>query len=173
MSSLVALSVSIAVLGGIATALCLGPLSGIVLIWTVFISWACFFAIGGDNKALQNTIVCGALGAVIAWIALLIILAVPLAETLTLPIWAGIVVGVTVLAMCLLAHVEIFSAIPASVLGYASVASFALTKEGALTMDMLTSPSFGNALVVIVISFAVGAVCGLVSGKLGGALTSK
>jgi len=43
MTSHVALSVSIGVLGGIAAALCLGPLSGIVLIWAVFIAWACFF----------------------------------------------------------------------------------------------------------------------------------
>ena len=66
MSSLVALSISIGVLGGIAAALCLGPLAVIVLIWAVFIAWACFFAIGGDEKALQNTIVCSVLGAIIA-----------------------------------------------------------------------------------------------------------
>ena len=67
MTSHTALSVSIGVLGGIAAALCLGPLSGIVLIWAVFIAWACFFATGGDGSALQNTIVCSVLGAIIAW----------------------------------------------------------------------------------------------------------
>ncbi len=171
MSSLVALSVSIGVLGGIATMLCLGPLAGIVLIWTVFIAWACFFAVGGNEQALKNTIVCGILGAVIAWIALLIILGIPLAGALSLPVWAGIVVGATVIGMCLLAHIDAFSTIPASVLGYASVASFALTKPDALTMDALTSVSFNNALIVIVVSFAVGAIFGLLSGKLGGKLT--
>ncbi len=171
MSSLVALSVSIGVLGGIAAAICLGPLSGVVLIWAVFIAWACFFAIGGDGKALQNTIVCSVLGAVIAWIALLIILGIPLAGALTLPIWAGIVVGVTVLIMCLLAHIDFFSSIPASVLGYASIAGFALQTPDALTMDSLTSGSFNNALIVIVISLVVGAILGIVSGKIGDALT--
>ena len=172
MSSLVALSVSIAVLGGIATALCLGPLSGIVLIWTVFIAWACYFAVGGDQAALKNTIVCGVVGAVLAWMALVIILAIPLADALTLPIWAGLVVGVTVLVLCLLAHIEALSTIPATVLGYASVASFALTKPDALTMDALTSASFNNALIVIAVSFALGALCGMASGKLGGVLTA-
>jgi len=172
MTSHVALSVSIGVLGGIAAALCIGPLSGIVLIWAVFIAWACFFAIGGDEKALQNTIVCSILGAVLAWIALLIILGVPLAGMLTLPIWAGIVVGATVLIMCLLAQIEVFSALPASVLGYACVASLALQTPPAFKIDALTSASFNNALVVIVISLVVGAVLGMISGKVGGALTS-
>ncbi len=172
MKSLVALSVSIGVLGGIAAALCLGPLSGIVLIWVVFIAWACFFAIGGDGKALQNTIVCSVLGAVIAWIALLIILGIPLANTLSLPIWAGIVVGVTVLIMCLLAHIEIFSSIPASVLGYASVAGYSLQTPDALTMGSLTSASLTNPLIIVVVSLVVGAILGMISGKVGAALTS-
>ena len=172
MTSDVALSVSIGVLGGIAAALCIGPLSGIVLIWAVFIAWACFFATGGDGAALQKTIVCGTLGAVLAWVALLIILGVPLGDTLGTPIWAGIVIGVTVLVLCLLAKIEIFSTIPASVLGYASVASLALQTSLAFSLDALTSVSFNNALIVIVISLIVGAILGLLSSKLGDALTS-
>lgn len=172
MSNLVALSISIAVLGGIATALCLGPLSGIVIIWIVFISWACFFAIGGDGKALQNTIVCNIEGALLAWIGLLIFLGIPLAETLSVPIWAGIVVAVTVLIMCLLAHVEVFSSIPASVFGYASVAAYALQTDGAMTMGALTGGS-NNAIIVVVISAVIGAILGMISGKIGAALTSN
>ena len=86
MKSLVALSVSIGVLGGIAAALCLGPLAGKVLIWAVFIAWGCYFLLGGDGKALQKTIICTVLGAILAWITLLIILAIPLAGVITLPI---------------------------------------------------------------------------------------
>ena len=172
MSSHVALSVSIGVLGGIAAALCLGPLSGIVLIWVVFIAWACFFAIGGDGKALQNTIVCSILGAVIAWIALLIILGIPLAKFITLPIWAGIVIAATVVIMCLLGQIEIFSSIPASVLGYASVAGFALQTTDALAIYDLTSIGSNNALIVVSISLALGAIVGMISSKVAGALTS-
>jgi len=172
MTSHTALSVSIGVLGGIAAAICLGPLSGIVLIWTVFIAWACFFATGGDGSALQNTIVCSLLGAVLAWIALIVILGIPLAGALTLPIWAGIVIGVTVFIMCMLATIGIFSTLPASVLGYASVAGYALQTQGALTMDALTSGGFDNALIVIGLSLIVGAILGMISGKVGAAIAS-
>ena len=172
MTSHTALSVSIGVLGGIAAALCLGPLSGIVLIWAVFIAWACFFATGGDGNALKNTIVCSILGAVLAWIALLVILGIPLAGALTLPIWAGIVIGVTVLIMCLLAQIQMFSTLPASVLGYASVAGYALQTPDALSMGALTSGGFDNALIVIGVSLIIGAILGMVSGKVGGAIAS-
>ena len=172
MTSHTALSVSIGVLGGIAAAICLGPLSGMVLIWAVFIAWACFFATGGDGSALQNTIVCSILGAVLAWIALLLILGIPLAGVLTLPIWAGVVIGVTVLIMCLLAQINIFSTLPASVLGYASVAAYALQTPDALSMSALTSGSFSNALIVVGVSLIVGAILGMISGKVGNALAS-
>ena len=172
MSSHVALSVSIAVLGGIATAICLGPMSGVIIIWAVFIAWACFFAVGGNGMALVNTIVCGTLGAVIAWVALLIILGIPLAGLLSLPIWAGIVIGLTVYVMCRLAQIKIFSTLPASVLGFASVAAYALQTPDALSTSALTANS-NNALIVIVISFIVGAALGWMSGGIAQVLTSE
>ena len=173
MKSLVALSISIGVLGGIAAALCLGPLSGKVLIWAVFIGWAVYFVLGGDGKALQKTVICNVLGAILAWITLLIILAIPLAGALSLPIWAGIVIGVLVTIMCLLAHIEIFDSIPASVIGYACVAAYALQTPDAFTMNALTSGSFSNPLIVIGVSLVIGAILGMVSGKVGAALTSE
>ena len=173
MSSHVALSVSIAVLGGIATAISLGPMSGIIVIWAIFIAWACFFAIGGNWMALLNTIVCSLLGAILAWVALLIILWIPLAGFITLPIWAGIVVGITVLIMCLLAQVGIFSTLPASVLGYASIAAYALQTTDALSISALTSLDTNNALIVIAISLVIGAVLGILSVGIGKVLTSE
>ena len=173
MKSLVALSLSIGVLGGIAAALCLGPLAGKVLIWAVFIAWGCYFVLGGDGKALQKTIICTILGAILAWLTLLIILGIPLAGALTLPIWAGIVIGVLVTIMCLLAHIEIFDSIPASVFGYACVAAYALQTPDALTMNTLTSGSFNNPLIVIGVSLIIGAILGMISGKVGAALTSE
>ncbi len=171
MSSNVALSISIGVLGGIAAALCLGPLAGIVSIWAVFIGWACFCAIGGDAKALQNTIVCNILGAVIAWVGLIIFLGLPLADALTMPIWAGIVVAVTVFVLCLLAGVEVFSSIPASVLGYASIAVYALQTDGALAMHALTAGI--GSYILVVISLVVGAILGMISIKVGNAMASS
>ncbi len=172
MKSLVALSVSIGVLGAVATWLALGPASGFILIWAVFVGWATFFAVGGDGPALTNTIVCGIFGAICAWVAALVILGVPMADTLGLPVWAAIVVGVTVLIMCLAAHIPALSTIPASVLGYASTFAYLLQTPDKLSMDAITGANFNNALIVIAVSLAVGAIFGSLSGKLGAMLTS-
>ena len=167
MSQLVALSVSIGLLGGILY-LNLG-----LLIWAGFIAWACFFHSGGDGNALRNTIVGNAFGAFCAWVAALIILHFPLADSLTLPVWAGIVVGLTVMAMCLAAHIKAFSVIPASVYGYAATFAYLLQTADTMTKDKLMSASMANALLAVIISMAIGALFGLASGKLGGALAAK
>lgn len=73
MPQLVALSLSIAVLGAIWAYLALGPLAGFVLVWAGFIAWGCFFHSGADGKGLVKTIVGTAYGAFVAWIALLIV----------------------------------------------------------------------------------------------------
>jgi len=78
MSQLTALSVSIAVLGGIWAYLALGPLSAYVLVWAGFIAWGCYFHTGGDDAALKKTIAGNIYGAVIAWVALSIIVNVPM-----------------------------------------------------------------------------------------------
>jgi hypothetical protein len=170
MSQLVALSVSIGLLGGIATILYL-KLG--LLIWAGFIAWACFFHSGGDGNALKNTIVGNTFGAVCAWVAALIILSFPMADSLGLPVWAGIVVGITVLVLCLAAHVKALSSIPASVYGYAAVFAYLLQTADSMTKDRLMSAGRGNALIVVIASMAIGALFGLASGRLGGALAAK
>ena len=94
MTELLALSVSVAVLGGIWAFIALGPLGGFALVWVGFIAAGCFFAAGGDIKALSKTIVGMIYGAIVAWIALLIIAKVPVPGLGT--VWPAIVVGVTV-----------------------------------------------------------------------------
>jgi hypothetical protein len=170
MSSLVALAVSIGVLGGVATIL---YLKVGLLIWAGFIAWACFFHTGGTTAALTNTIVCNTFGAFCAWVAAVVILSFPLADRLTLPVWAGIVVGITVLLMVLAAKVPALSTIPASVYGYAAVFAYLLQTPETLTKDKLMSPSLGNAFLIVVISMILGALFGFVSGKMAGAMTAK
>jgi hypothetical protein len=170
MSSLVALAVSIGVLGGVATILYL-KLG--LLIWAGFIAWACFFHSGGNTAGLTNTIFCNTLGAFFAWVAAVVILSFPLADTLTLPVWAGIVVGITVMLMVLAAKVPAFSTIPASVYGYAAVFAYLLQTPEALTKEKLLSVSLGNAFLIVVISMILGALFGFVSGKMAGAMTAK
>ncbi|MFZ5624093.1 MAG: DUF1097 domain-containing protein [Gemmatimonadota bacterium] len=170
MSQLVALAVSIGLLGGVATVI---YLKAGLAIWAGFIAWACFFHSGGDNNALKQTIIGNIFGAVWAWLAAIIILSVALADTLTLPVWAGIVVGLTVLGVCLAAHIKAFSNIPASVYGYAAIFAFLLQTPQAMAMEPLMAPNFSNALVMIVVSMALGAVFGWISGKLAGKLTKQ
>lgn len=174
MPQLTALSLSIAVLGAVWAFLALGPLSGYVLVWAGFIAWGCFFHCGGDQKALIKTICGTAYGAVVAWIALLIIVNVPVSAFGTLPVWPAIVVGVTVFFLVIVASVEQLSAVPAQVYGYAATVAYSLhaTAEPA-PLANLTSPSFANPLVLLIVSFVLGAIFGLLSGKLAGALTKK
>jgi len=170
MKSLTALSLSIAVLGGVATFLALGPASGLFLIWAVFIAWGGFFALGGTPEALKNVIVCGAFGVFLAWLAAVIIINVPMAETLGLPLWASIVVAGTVLVLCLAANIPLFSAIPASVFGYAPTFAYLLQTPDKLTNTVLLGVDLTNPLILISFSVAVGAGFGIASGKLGATL---
>ena len=168
MSQLVGLSVSIGVLGAIATFLFLN--AGL-LIWAAFLAWACFFHSGGDTTALRNTIVGNVFGAFCAWVAAVILLSVPLGDTLGLPLWAALVVGVTVLGMCLAAHIKAFSVIPASVYGYGSTFAFLLQTASMLNTDKLMSASLQNGFVVVALSMVIGALFGFASGKVGALLT--
>jgi len=171
MSQLSALSLSIALLGGIATWAFLA--FGGVFIWAAFVAWACFFHTGGDVNALKNTIVGNLFGAFCAWAAAVVILAVPLASALSLPLWAGIVVGVSVWVVCMAANIKAFAVIPASFYGYASAFAYLLQTPEKLSLAKLLSPSLENALIVVPVSMAIGAVLGFISGRLGGMLTAN
>ncbi len=173
MSQLTALALVAGVLGGIATAVSL-HVPGL-LIWAIFIGLACFFHSGGDNNALKNTIVGNVFGCVVATITAVVILSLPgLAETLTLPIWAGIAVGVAVVVVVLAANVPTFALIPATVYGFASTFAFLLQTPDALSIASLTSLNFSgnaplisdNALISVAVSLVIGAVLGYVTGKI-------
>lgn len=162
MSQLVALSISIAVLGAVWAFLALGPLAGFVLVWAGFIAWGCFFHTGGDTKALIKTIVGNAYGVVVGWIALLIIAHVSIPGLGA--VWPAIVVGVTVFFLVIVASVEQLSAVPANVYGYAAVVGYSLHQAGAL--EKLVAPGFANPLILLIVSMVVGAVFGYLSGEL-------
>jgi hypothetical protein len=171
MTQLVALSVSIGVLGAVATWLYLTV--GGILIWAGFIAWACFFHAGGDQAALQKTVINNIFGVICGWGAAVLILGVPLAGTLTLPVWAGIAVGIAAFILVMGAHIPLLSAIPAGVYGFGCTFAYLLQTPGKLALPKLMAPSMENALIVVPISMALGAVFGFASAKLGAALKSK
>jgi len=168
MSQLMALSVSIAVLGGIWAFISLGPLSAYTLVWAGFIAWGCFFHSGGDTKALMKTIAGTVYGAIVAWIALLIIVKVSI--PLPAAIWGAIVVAVTVFCLVIVASVDVLSVVPANVYGYAALVGYTLSKGA--TGD-LTAAKADNPLFLLIISLVLGALFGYASGQLAGALTAK
>jgi hypothetical protein len=168
MPQLVALSISIGVLGGIATFIFLSFMPH-YLIWAAFVAWACYFATGGNTEALKKTIICNIFGAVCAWVAAVLIVSAGGGAGLN-----SAIVGATVLVLCLAAHVSALSTIPASVYGYACVFAFLLGNPTAnLTKESLMSGTPANALIAVAASMVVGAIFGLLSGKLAGALTKS
>lgn len=168
MSQSMALSLSIAVLGAIWAYLALGPLSSFTLVWAGFIAWGCFFHSGGDNNALARTIVGTIYGAIVGWIALLIVVKLPVPALGTA--WPAIVVGVTVFFLVIVNSIELLSVVPANVYGYAAIVGYTLSKgaTGALTVA-----SAANPLALMIISLIIGALFGYASGKLAGVLKSS
>ena len=168
MTELLGLSVSVAVLGGIWAFIALGPLGGFALVWVGFIAAGCFFAAGGDIKALSKTIVGMIYGAIVAWIALLIIAKVPIPGLGT--VWPAIVVGVTVFFLVIVASTDLLSCVPANVYGYAALVGYTLS---AGKLDALTAGDNSNPLFLIVISAILGAVLGYLMGQLAGVLKTR
>lgn len=180
-----ALSLSIGVLGAIwAFIAFVDPLSSFFLVWAGFIAWGCFFHTGGDNKALVKTIVGNAYGVVIAWIALLIIVNVPVPALDDLgPVWPALVVGVTVFFLVIVLQIDVLSSVPANVYGYAATVAYSLTKPsvapaapgeaGTGPLQNLLAVSFDNPLILLIVSMAIGAVFGYVSGQIATRLTKQ
>jgi len=175
MSQLSALSLSIAVLGAVWAYLALGPLSGFVLVWAGFIAWGCFFHTGANSNALNKTIAGTAYGAIIGWIALLIIVHVAMPSLGVA--WPAIVVGATVFLLVIVASINLLSVVPANVYGYAAIVAYALqtpsTPPATGPLQNLTSASFANPLILLIVSMVIGALFGWASNALTGALAKK
>jgi len=152
-----------------------------LLVWAGFIAWGCFFHTGGDTKALVKTICGNAYGALIAWIALLLIFKTGVGDAGTIAI-AG-VVGVTVFFLVIVASIEQLSAVPANVYGYAATVAYSLhqasaagaaaDERGTGPLQNLTTAGLENPLILLIISMVIGAVAGYLSGQLSKALTKK
>ncbi|MGH6798829.1 MAG: DUF1097 domain-containing protein, partial [Roseiarcus sp.] len=165
-----ALAVSIGVLGGIAALVLLSPFGMGMQIWVAFIAWATFYHCGGKEAGLAKALTSNIFGAILAWIALLLVTQIPLGGALGVPLWAGICVLITVFIIVYAAKAPMLSDIPANVLGYAAVAGLALTGN---KLGAVTSASLENPFVVGVISLIIGAVLGYISQKIALALVKE
>ena len=161
------LALSIGGLGAVATWLALSPLAGMVTIWAIFIAWGSYFHNGADNAALKNTIVCGIFGSVLAGVAFALITKVGLGEGTSLAVNAAVWVGVCVFALVMGASIPALSVIPSAVYGFAATAAYAIHAGADLSAAGNTlNMDFSNPVLVISLSLIVGAVFGMLSGKL-------
>jgi hypothetical protein len=173
MKQLVALALSIAVLGAIWAYIALGPLSGDVLVWAGFIAWGCYFQSGADSKALTRTIAGTCYGALIGWMVLLLLVntSVPALGVA----WPAILVGLTLFLLVIAASIDLLSMVAANIYGYAAIVAYSLhqpsAQPGIGPLRNLTSGSIANPLILLIASLVLGALFGLFSGKLAGALT--
>jgi hypothetical protein len=167
MSQLFALSLSIGVLGAVWAFFCLGPLTGYLIVWAGFIAWGCFFHSGGDTAALTKTIAGNVYGAIVGWIALLIIANVPIPSLGA--VWPAIVVGALVFCLVIVASIPQLSVVPANVYGFAAVVAYTVS-SGKEAMGALTAPSMANPVLLIAISMVIGAILGYASEQLAGIL---
>jgi Protein of unknown function (DUF1097) len=161
MDLVTALAVSIGLLGGVATYLYLSDFLGLgLLIWAAFIAWASFYHCGGKVQGFISSILANLWGVVWAVLTLLAIARLGFGDTLPPNVWPGICVAVGVGLMVLGAKIPIFSAIPASVYGFAATVAFVLLKAGT---DNLTEPTLANPAVVVALSMIGGAIFGIIS----------
>jgi len=166
MNSLTALSVSIGVLAGLATFLAVGPLAGVFFIWALTISWAAYFALGGDDEAAKNVAICSVFGVAMAWYAAVQLTNIPADAALGFPFMAAIVVTISVIVSCLAANLKVLSCIPATVLGYSATFAYMLQTPDILNADVLLAADWSNPLLVISFSLVLGVGFGIASGKL-------
>ena len=172
MSFVSALAICLGVIGGFLAYLYLGPMSGLMHIWLIFLATAMGVALGGTTEAYKNMIICAIMGMVVAWAAALIIINV--SPGLPLPVWAGIVVGLTTAIFTLLAHIPIFAAIPGTVIGYAGTFAYLLgNPKVLLSNEVLLGATVKNPLINITLSILIAAAFGLVSLKLATMMSTK
>ena len=169
MDLITALAISIGVLGGIATYVLLSPIGFGLQIWVAFIAWATFYHCGGKEAGFGKTLTHTIFGAIMGYIALLLVTKVPLGNAIGVPLWAGIAVLITVFILVYAAKQASLSDIPASVYGYAAIAGFALAGN---KLGAVTSLTLDNPFINTVLSLIVGAILGYISQKVAVAISS-
>jgi hypothetical protein len=106
-------------------------------------------------------------GAVIAGVALFLVGLNPLG--LAAPVGPAVYIAVTVFFLVIVANIGLLSCVPANVYGYAATAAYALQTVPE-SQSAVTVLAANNPVVIVAVSAVLGAVFGLVSGKLADAL---
>ena len=162
MSAHMSLSVSVAVVGAIATYVSVGLIPEYYSVWIGFIAWAAFLA---NNNCMKTTIQSGVYGAVLAGIAFILMgkFGGQLGD-----MTAPVCVGLTVFALVWGTSLPMFTSATTAVYTYAATAGLTLmTNQGGAFMNMDAS----NPLVLVVVSIVLGCVFAMGANKLNAAIS--
>ena len=167
MPALFALATSVGVLAIIATWLFGVPLARWdAQVWIAFVAWGSHYHCGGKFKGTLDTIVCMSFGSLIGLLAIYLMPYLSALGDFSGPIAVGL--GATVIVLA--SSISSLAAIAASVYGFASIAGlWFLGMNNVFESDAMP----GIALVPTIISIVVGALFGIVSENVAGALTKK
>lgn len=161
MPKLAALTVSVGVLAVVATWLFgLSFATALNLqVWQAFIAWGCHFHCGGKITGCRNAAVCMIFGALVGMAAVMLAGQLGALGSLAAPVAVGLGAAI----ICLASALPLLAAIPASVYGFAAIAGLILVGKVSAT----------DAILPTAISIVIGAVFGIVSEYLAGALSKK
>ena len=167
MDLVTALAVVIGILGGLATYALLSPIGFGLQIWAVFVGWASFYHCGGKTQGFLSSTLANLWGVLWGVLTLVAVTKTGMADSLSLPVWAGICVAVGVGLMILGAKLPGFGAIPAQVYGFAATVAFTLLTN---TAGALTEPTLGNPAIIVALSLVLGNVLGYISEAIAGSV---
>jgi hypothetical protein len=156
-----ALSISIGVLGGVATLLTATVLT--VPVWVVFIAWASFVILGGGTGGLLRSVASNLAGIAIASLTLLVIHGLGGGVVIS-----AVAVGVGSAAMVQAGKIKALSKVPAIVWGFASTVGTV-----AATGRDITTASIGNPALVAAVAMILGAVFGIAADHWGTAMSAR
>jgi hypothetical protein len=135
-----------------------------VPVWVTFIAWASFFVVGGGGTAgFVKSVASNLTGLVIASLSLLAI-----ANSNQTPIMAAVCVGVGSAAMVQASRLKLLNVLRAVVWGFASTVGATVATGQAITTVGIHNPALVAAAALI-----TGALFGIVSERVGDALTRE
>ena len=140
--------------------------------WVGIVGWAVLAEAGEDPSAMKKTLGGTVFGAVLAWVALLVSLFIPVPPDGWM--WVPRLAAMVALSLYLLevaSSVDLFSARLARLAGYASMFGVAaVTAAEADATGRYTGAHLSNPLIATVIALVLGAVAGQAAKSLTGAL---
>lgn len=134
-------------------------------VWSLFITWACFFHLGGDKEpaaAFRITVTHVGLGVVTAWLTALLLFTNPWTDTALSQAWGPVIIGLVIGVLVRLSAIGHFAVTPAIIYGYASVWAFLSIGEH-FSLQALQSLSMQNVIIAILPCILIGATMGAVN----------